>query len=139
MIICSGFCSGLSGSLLVHSGSSAPSRTLLPNLLVSSTSTCALRGASHNSLPIHQRSISLRLLTFECSGRYAKGQSLPYYHVHIVISCCMCALIVGRICATYQIFASRHDCTYCTLWVRHNNLAYVCRACARTAVVMCQG
>ena len=59
------------------------------------------------------------------------------YHVHIVVSCCVCALVGGRICATYQIFASRHDCTYCTVWVRHN-LAHGCRACARTAVVMCQ-
>jgi len=38
--------------------------------------------------------------------------------VHTVVSCCTCSLVGGRICATYQIFARRHRCTYCILCAR---------------------
>ena len=55
--------------------------------------------------------------------------------MRIVVSCCVCDLVGGRICATYHIFASRHVCTYFILWARHNSLADACRACARTTPV----
>jgi len=55
--------------------------------------------------------------------------------VRTVVSCCVWSLIGGRICDTYQIFANRRSCTYCTLCARHRFLAYAFLASARTALV----
>lgn len=77
------------------------------------------------------------LLSLERGHWHAKDRPLPY-----APCACPCQLLSvcsgsGKICAAYQIFASRHDCTHCTRWAMHNSLAYAFRSCALTVLVMC--
>ena len=94
-LVCSGLRSRLAGSLRARLGSKSSAKKLVPILLVSLAATFSLAAVSCTLLP-HPSAPNLLASSVVGAWWLVCGRSLYHiYHVHIVVSCCVCALGVG--------------------------------------------